>query len=52
MDTRWTGPVQNRDKDDDVPADPKTGGLDRPGAGKDDDVPADPKTGGLERPGA
>ncbi len=48
MSTSWPEPVWN---DDDVPADPKSGGLDRLGTAKDDDdVPADPKSGGLDRP--
>lgn len=49
MNTNWPGPIPN--DGDDVPADPKSGGLERLGTAKDDDdVPADPKSGGIEHP--
>jgi len=49
MNTNWPGPITN--DVDDVPSDPKSGGLERLGAATDaDDVPSDPKSGGLERP--
>ena len=50
MNKNENGPA-GRD-DDKVVAEPKGGGMDRPGAAKDDDkVVAEPKGGGMERPG-
>lgn len=54
MSTTWNGPIGNtgRDDDDDVASEPKSAGLDQPGAGKDDDdVASEPKSAGLDQPG-
>lgn len=50
MNTNWNGPIKNTAcyDDDDVVSEPKSGGLDRQGAGKDDDdgdVVSEPKPG-------